>query len=113
MVQGFAKARLNGLLDAQVERGSAGVDVAQIRRSRVIDALCVEPGQQAGEHGGRALQLRHALVGQCLKHVGRIKLAAHEQARARVQRGHEHRAQAKNVRHGQISVRPVRRPQLA
>ena len=35
---------------------------------------------------------------------GRVELAAQEQARTRMQRGHEHRAQAKDVRHGQISV---------
>ena len=87
------------------------VDLA--RKHMELDALGIEPRQQAGEHGRRALQLREALVGQGIEHVSRVELAAHEQARSRVQRGHEHGAQTEDVGHRQIGVRAVGGCELA
>ena len=65
-------------------------------------------------HAGapQGLGLDSALVGQRIEHVGRVELAAHEQARACVQRGHEHGAQTEDVGHGQVGVGAVLRPQF-
>ncbi|MNS82235.1 hypothetical protein D3C72_1159740 [compost metagenome] len=113
MVQRLAEQGFHLLLEGQIKRPRAGVQIAQLGGCGTGDSLLLAILQQACKQGGRALQLGDTVVGQRIHQVGGLELATHLQRRTRMQRRQQHGAQAKDMRHRHKGVDLVLWPQLA
>ena len=107
MVQRLAEGRFHAFFQCQIQRAGTGVDVAERRILGPLDAALLQVGQQAREQRGRALQLRHAMMGQRIEQVVRVELRAHDELGTRQQRADQHRAQPEDVGHGHEGVAAV------